>query len=99
MVSRHTGPWGGLAPLVGPRNPFITPGTLPKVPETFPESKHHFPIYQSSSPDPSGTPRNVQYLIQDSEQLSVTIIHNSILPKRHRTLSVQTLRVRELCRH
>ena len=23
-------------------NPFVTPGTLPEMPETFPESKYHF---------------------------------------------------------
>src|SRR3954468_8393485 len=68
-------------------------------PETFPVTKTGLPIYQSSFPDHSGTPRDVQDLIRDSEQLSVITMHNSNLPKRHRTLSVQTLRVRELCRH
>src|SRR3954469_25998366 len=75
-------PMGWVGPTGGPRNPFVTPGTLPKVPESFPELKHHFPIYQSSSPDHSGTPRDVRDLIRDSEQLSVITIHNSILPKR-----------------
>ena len=91
--------WAHVAPgvdgphPVDPQNPFVTPGTLPKVPETFPEPKYHFPIYQSLPPDHSGAPRDVRNLIWDSEQPSVSTIHNSIIPKRHRTLSVQTLRV------
>ncbi len=89
---------GGTHP-VDPRNPFVTPGTLPEMPKTFPEFKHHFPIYKSLPPDHSGAPRDVRDLIRDSEQPSVTNTYISILPKRHRTLSVQTLRVRELCRH
>ena len=81
------------------RNPLGTPGTLPELPETFPVTKTGLPIYQSLLPDHSGAPRDIRDLIRDSEQPSVTNIHNSILPKRHRTLSVQTLRARELCRH
>ncbi len=81
------------------RWPSGTPGTLPEIPETFPVAKTGLPIYQSLPPDHSGAPRDIQDLIRDSEQPSVTSIHNSILPKRHQTLSVQTLRVRELCRH
>ena len=86
--------------VVGPsRWPSGTPGTLPKIPRTFPVAKTGLPIYQSLPPDHSGAPRDVCDLIRNSEQPSVTTIHNSILPKCHRTLSVQTLRVRELCRH
>jgi len=59
----------------------------------------YHPIYQSLPLDHSGAPRHVRDLIRDSEQHSVTTIHNSTIPKHHRTLSVQTLRVRELCRH
>ena len=80
-------------------NPSGGPGTLPVMPETLPVTKSSLPIYESLPLDHFGTPRDVRDLIWDSEQLSVTIIHNSILLKRHRTLSVQTLRVRELCRH
>ena len=89
---------GGPHP-VDPRNPFVTPSTLPEIPKTFLKPKYHFPIYKSLPPDHSGAPRDVWDLIRDSEQPSVTNTYISILPKRHRTLSVQTLRVRELCRH
>ena len=81
------------------RWPSGTPGKLPKTPETFPGPKTGLPIYKSLPPDHSGAPRDVRDLIWDSEQSSVTTIHNSTIPKRHRTLSVQTLRVGELCRH
>ena len=96
--------WAHVAPRVGappvdPRNPFVTPGTLPEIPKTFPVTKTGLPIYQSLPPDHSGAPRDIRDLIRDSEQPSVTNTYISILQKCHRTLSVQTLRVRELCRH
>ena len=61
-------------------------------------SEYSRPIYQSLPLDHFETPRHVRDLIRDSEQSSVTkhITHNT---NRHRTLSVRTLRVRELCRH
>ena len=49
---------------------------------TLPETKHYYPIYQSLSPDHSGVPRHVRDLIPDSEQHSITNIHNS-----HSTIS------------
>ena len=99
--SSHS-PWGPLGrntPPDGPRYPSRHSRYTTEVPETFPVTKTGLPIYQSLPPDHFGAPRDVWDLIRDSEQPSVTTIHNSILPKRHRTLSVQTLRVRELCRH
>ena len=43
----------------------------------LPETKHYYPIYQTLSPDHSGVPRHVRDLIRNSEQHSVTNIHNS----------------------
>ena len=62
-------------------------------------SEYSLPIYQSLRLDHFETPRHVRDLIQDSEEPSVTKTHNSYNTYRHRTLSVRTLRVRELCRH
>ena len=55
----------------------VNSGTLPVNSRTLPETKHYYPIYQSLSPDHSGVPRHVLDLIPDSEQHSVTNIHNS----------------------
>ena len=62
-------------------------------------SEYSRPIYQSLCLDHFETPHHVRDHIRDSELPSVhqkTKIHNT---DRHRTLSVRTLRVRELCRH
>ena len=67
--------------------------------ETLPVSEYYHPIYQSLPLDHFETPRHVCDLIRDSKQHSATKSHNSYNTNRHRTLSVQTLRVRELCRH
>ena len=48
------------------------PGTIPKKPELFPEPEQQRPIYKSLPPDHFGTPLDVQDLIWDSEQHSVT---------------------------
>ena len=94
------GPLGAWwAHPVGPRNPFVTPGTLRAMPENLSESKHQLPIYQSLFPDHFGNPCDIRDLIRDSEQPSVTNTYKSTIPKHHRTLSVQTVRVRELHRH
>ena len=93
------GPWGCDTPPDGPPVPSRHSRYTTDEPETFPVTKTGLPIYQSLPPDHFGAPRDVQDHIRDSEQPSVTTIHNSILLKHHRTLSVQTLRVRELCRH
>ena len=68
----HVAPRGGWTPLVDPRTPFGTPGTIPIKCETFPATKIRLPIYKSLPPDHSGTPRDVRDLIRDSEQHSVT---------------------------
>jgi hypothetical protein len=47
------GPLGKVDPLVDPRTPFGTPGTIPKNPETFPVTKIGLPIYKSLPPDHS----------------------------------------------
>ena len=57
-------------------------------PKLFPEPKIWLPIYKSLPPDHSGTPRDIQDLIRDSEQHSVTVMHMPILLKRQQTLSV-----------
>ena len=72
---------------------------IPGNSENLPVIKWGHPIYQSSFPDHSGNPRDVRDLIRDSEQHSVTNHITQIRIKQRRTLSVQTLRVRELCRH
>ena len=66
---------------------------------TFPVSEYHRPTCKSLPLDHFETPRHVRDLIWDSEQPSVTKTHNSYNTYRHQTLSVRTLRVRELCRH
>ena len=58
---------------VDPRDPSGGPGTISITPETFPVAKTGLPIYNSSPPDHSGTPRDVRDLIRDSEQHSVTM--------------------------
>ena len=92
LLGRHTPPGGPLVP--SPQSRYTT-----DEPETFPVTKTGLPIYQSLSPNHSGAPRDVRDLIRDSKQLSATNTYNSTISKRHRTLSVQTLRVRELWRH
>ena len=62
-------------------------------------SEYHRPIYQSLPLDHFDTPRHVCDLNWDSEQHSVTKSNNSYNTNCHRTLSVRTLWVRELCRH
>ena len=90
---------------VGPLLPREGSGNLPvlrKIPEplkTFLISVYSLPIYRSLRLDHLDTPRHVRGLIRDSELPSVhqnTKAHNT---DHHRTLSVQTLRVREQCRH
>ena len=66
----HVAPRGWWTPLVDPRTPFGTPGTIPIMRKTFPATKIRLPIYKSLPPDHSGTPRDVRDLIRDSEQLS-----------------------------
>ena len=92
-------PRGRWTPLVDPRTPFGTPGTIPIKCETFSATKIRLPIYKSLPPDHSGTPRDVRDLIRDSEQPSFSKTNSSYNTYRHQTLSVWTLRVRELCRH
>ena len=57
---------------VDTRYPFGGPGTVPINPETFPVTETGLPIYKSTHPDYCGTPHDVQDIIRDSEQLSVT---------------------------
>ena len=73
----------------GPNNVFSYPNISGKHPEPLPvnsgtlsKTKHYYPIYQSLSSGHSGVPRHVRDLIPDSEQHSVTNIHNS-----HSTIS------------
>ena len=76
-------PWiGGQAPSPWPirppnacrglRNTFRSRWSSPSTPRTIPDSNTLRPIYRSSPPDHSGTPRHVRDLIRDSEQPSVT---------------------------
>ena len=76
----HVAPLGLVDPLVDPRTPFGTPGTIPIKRETFPATKIRLPIYKSLPPDHSGTPRDVRDLIRDSEQLSGYRILISLQP-------------------
>ena len=110
-LSNSDSPWGGTSlwaalPLpYGPYGPLLPPtnscnsSVLQKISEslgTFPMFKYSLPIYRSLRINHFETPRHVRDLIWDSEQISVIKSHNT---NRHRTLSVRTLRVRELCRH
>ena len=96
-----------LSPMahVGPTIPLGVPVTSRyskkhlKLPETIVVSERNLPIYKSLLLDHFETPRHVRDLIRDSEQPSVTKTHNSYNTNHHRTLSVRTLWVRELCRH
>ena len=65
---------------VDPRDPSGGPGTIPITPETFPMAETGLPIYNSSPPYHSGTPRDVWDLIRDSEQLSGFRILISLQP-------------------
>ena len=62
----------GGPPRWTPGTPFGGPDILPVTLETFPVSEQGLPIYKSSPPDYSRTPCDIQDLIRDSEQLSVT---------------------------
>ena len=98
------GPEGGRAPPsfwpfssipVWPNKAHI----LRKIPEslgTFPMSEYSRPIYRSLRLDHFETPHHVPDLIRDSELLRYIKTHNKTIIE---TLSVRTLRVRELCRH
>ena len=95
---------GSLPPMahIFPPGVPVTPPVLWYVPDTLrtlPMSEYHLPLYQSLPIDHFESPRHVCDLIRDSEQPSVTKTHNSCNTYRHRTLSVRTLRVQELCRH
>ena len=79
-LTAHVAPRGWWTPLVDPRTPFGTPGTIPIKCETFPATKIRLPIYKSLPPDHSGTSRDVRDLIRDSEQLSGFRIHISLQP-------------------
>ena len=79
-LTAHVAPRGWWTPLVDPRTPFGTPGTIPIKRETFPATKIRLPIYKSLPPDHSGTSRDVRDLIRDSEQLSGFRIHISLQP-------------------
>ena len=76
----HVAPRGWWTPLVDPRTPFGTPGTIPIKRETFPVAETGLPIYNSLPPDHFGTPRDVRDLIRDSEQLSGFHVHVSLRP-------------------
>ena len=76
----HVCLWSMWPHLVDPRDPPGGPGTILISPETFPVTKTGLPIYKSLPPDHSGTPRDVQDLIWDSEQLSVCCILISYNP-------------------
>ena len=54
------GPPGLVDPLVDPRTPFGTPGTIPMTPKLVPMAETGLPIYKSLHPDHSGTPREVR---------------------------------------
>ena len=53
------------------------PGTIPEKTKLFPEPEQQLSIYKSLPPDHSGTPRDVQDLIRDSEQHSVITYKSS----------------------
>ena len=79
-LTAHVAPQGWWTPLVDPRTPFGTPGTIPIKCETFSATKIRLPIYKSLPPDHSGTPRDVRDLIRNSEQLSGYRILISLQP-------------------
>ena len=76
----HVAPRDRWPHPVDPRDPSGGPGTIPITPETFPVAETGLPIYNSSPPNHSGTPRDVRDLIWDSEQLSGFRILISLQP-------------------
>ena len=79
----HFSPWGPpgwVAPPGGPPGPIRWSRYNTGDPKTFPMAETTLPIYNSSPPDNSGTPRDVQDLIRDSEQLSDYCILISLQP-------------------
>ena len=64
------GPPGQVDPFGGPPDPFRHSRYNTDKVRNFSASKIRLPIYKSLPPDHSGTPRDVQDLIWDSEQLS-----------------------------
>ena len=62
------------------QDPYRGPGKILVTPETFPVAETGLPIYNSSPPDHSGTPRDVRDLIRDSEKLSGYRILVSLQP-------------------
>ena len=68
----HVPPRGRWPHPVDPRDPSGGPGTIPVTPKLVPTAEIALPIYKSSPPDHSGTPRDVRDLIRDSEQHLVT---------------------------
>ena len=91
----HVGPILHRGVPVTPRYSGKIPGSL----RTILMSEYNLPIFEFVSLNHFETPRHVRDLIRDSKQPLVTKIHISYNAYRHRTLSVRTLRVRELCRH
>ena len=71
-LTAHVAPRGWWTPLVDPRTPFGTPGTIPIKRETFPATKIRLPIYKSLPPDHSGTSRDVRDLIRTPNNFRVT---------------------------
>ena len=55
----HVPPRGRWPHPVDPRDPSGGPGTIPVNPDTFSVAETGLPIYNSSPPDHSGTPRDV----------------------------------------
>ena len=79
----HFSPWGPpgwVAPPGGPPGPIRWSRYNTGDPESFPMAENTLPIYNSSPPDHSGTPRDVRDLIRDSEQLSGYCILISLQP-------------------
>ena len=90
----HVGP-------IFPRGVPVTPRYSGKIPEsvgTISMSEYNLPIYGSSPLNHSETPHHVLISSGTPNKLRSPkhITHNT---NHHRTLSVRTLRVRELCRH
>ena len=88
-------------PMLLPANSRNSP-VLRKIPEslgTFPMSEYSHPIYRSLCLNHFETPHYLRDHIRDSK---LPLVHQNTKTRntdRHRTLSVRTLRVRELCRH
>ena len=100
--------WAASPLSYGPCRPNIPPGGsvnppvlryVPGMPRNTFVSEYHRPIYESLPLDHFETPRNVVISSGTPNNIRSPNHITQIIQNHDRTLSMRTLRVRELCRH